>query len=389
MTPRLKRKEEEELYKLFYKEKNLFGRDRLFQLAKERGINVSRRQIMEWLKTQEIWQLYKQAKNPKDIQSTILGEPYKQIGIDLVDMQNLAFDGFNYILTGIDLFSKKAWAIPLKSKATTNVVNGMKKMISQFDQTPSSIRSDNGSEFISKQFKALMKRKGIRQVFSLPAKPQSNGEIERFNGTLKRMIVMELAIDNTSNWVKDLDLLVNNYNETISSVTKKAPNKIKKEDFKEIKENITKAVVPKNKKLESDLKVNDRVRHRVTDKRNKSVWSKEIYRIEKILQPRKAGSKKFYRLKNLKPKFLEENLQKIGVVANPLNFERKLEVSKLVRPSFQGGEAGYIVRWKGFSSKFDTWEPRSILNEDIPKFVKKFDKKHNVVFKDTTFSWDP
>ena len=389
MAPKLTTKEEEQLYNLFYKEKNLFGRDRLFKLANERGIKVSRRQIMEWLKTQEIWQLYKQAKSAKDIQSTILGKPYVQIGIDLVDMQNLAIRGYQYILTGIDLFTKKGWGIPLKSKATTNVIAGMKKMIRQFDQNPSSIRSDNGSEFISKQFKALMKREGIKQVFSLPSKPQSNGEVERFNGTLKRMITMELAISNTADWVESLDILLDNYNSSFNSVIKRVPNKVKDEDFKEIKENITKAVVPKNKRIESNLKVNDRVRHRVFDKRNKSNWSKEIYRIDKVSKPRKAGAKKFYKLKNVKGKFFEENLQSIELVSNPLTFQRKLAVSKLVRPSFQEGEAGYIVRWKGFSSKYDTWEPRSVLIEDIPKFVKRFDRKHNIKFTETTFSWNP
>ena len=49
------------------------------------------------------------------------------------------------------------------------------------------IRSDNGSDFISKEFKAFLKMKNMNQVLSEAYKPQSNGAIERTN--LKSLIV--------------------------------------------------------------------------------------------------------------------------------------------------------------------------------------------------------
>ena len=50
-------------------------------------------------------------------------------GVDLADMQSLSkFNkGFIYLLCAIDLFSKYAWAIPIKDKKGTRIVNAFKK----------------------------------------------------------------------------------------------------------------------------------------------------------------------------------------------------------------------------------------------------------------------
>jgi len=72
--------------------------------------------VYNWLAKQELHQRFQQANKTKDIQHTVLEDPHKQIGIDLVDMQNYEYDGYKYILTAIDLFSKKAYAIALRDK---------------------------------------------------------------------------------------------------------------------------------------------------------------------------------------------------------------------------------------------------------------------------------
>ena len=56
-------------------------------------------------------------------------------------------------------------------------------------------------------------------------------------------------------------------------------------------------------------------------------------------------------------------------------------LSKLVRPSVSGNEAGYIVKWKGYLKESDnTWQSRERLLEDIPKMVHSFDKEFQVVW---------
>ena len=57
---------------------------------------------------------------------------------DLADMQAFSSfnKGFKYILTVIDVFSKHAWAIPIKDKTAISVTKAFEKMIS--DRIPKS-----------------------------------------------------------------------------------------------------------------------------------------------------------------------------------------------------------------------------------------------------------
>ncbi|ORP62351.1 integrase catalytic domain-containing protein, partial [Vibrio cholerae] len=77
--------------------------------------------------------------------------------IDLIDMQKYAKEnsGNNYILTVIDTFSKKAWAVPLKNKSGLVVTEAIKTIL---PNGVKNIQSDNGKEFFNKYFSSLMKK---------------------------------------------------------------------------------------------------------------------------------------------------------------------------------------------------------------------------------------
>ena len=45
--------------------------------------------------------------------------------------------------------------------------------------------TDNGSQYLSRDFKYYLREVGMRHSRSAPAHPQSNGKIERFHGTVK------------------------------------------------------------------------------------------------------------------------------------------------------------------------------------------------------------
>ena len=46
--------------------------------------------------------------------------------------------------------------------------------------------SDNGPQFMAKDFKAFIRMCGMTHVRTSPFYPQSNGKIERWHGSLKR-----------------------------------------------------------------------------------------------------------------------------------------------------------------------------------------------------------
>ena len=82
---------------------------------------------------------------------------------DLIDKSSLSKYNNNYkfILTVIDIFTKYAWAIPLKNKSGLSITNGFKIVLSEHPQggseprKPEKLWVDRGSEFYNKTFKSL------------------------------------------------------------------------------------------------------------------------------------------------------------------------------------------------------------------------------------------
>ena len=77
---------------------------------------------------------------------------------DLIDKSSLSKYNNNYkfILTVIDIFTKYAWAIPLKNKSGLSITNGFKTILSE-GRKPEKLWVDRGSEFYNKTFKSLLK----------------------------------------------------------------------------------------------------------------------------------------------------------------------------------------------------------------------------------------
>ena len=156
--------------------------------------------------------------------------------MDLIDMgHELKHDnlGFQYILTIIDIFSKYAWAKCLKSKHAKSVVKALKEILNN-QPTPRIIQSDNGLEFKNALMTKLLIKFHIKQIFSLPYRPQSQGCIGRSSGTIKRIMYAPMDRYKTKVWADILPMLIENYNTVIHSSTKYAPNLLYSTDNSEI-----------------------------------------------------------------------------------------------------------------------------------------------------------
>ena len=66
-----------------------------------------------------------------------------------------------YLLCAIDLYSKYAFAVPLKDKKGISVTNGFNKIIKQSGRKPNKIWVDQGSEFYNHVFKRWLSRNNI------------------------------------------------------------------------------------------------------------------------------------------------------------------------------------------------------------------------------------
>ena len=143
---------EQELRDLYYDLANGYrSREKLYQKAREKGLKVSRREVKEWLETQDTYTIHKPIVRKHKFQKTYVKELADQIQLDLVDMGKYKNKGYYWILTGVEVLSRYAFAIPLYRKDTKNMTDAVKKLLEEFkvrfDEYPNVVQFDEGKEF--------------------------------------------------------------------------------------------------------------------------------------------------------------------------------------------------------------------------------------------------
>ncbi|UXI02584.1 IS3 family transposase [Photobacterium sp. TY1-4] len=111
-------------------------------------------------------------------------------------MHDQLSDGRNYrLLNIIDDFRREGIAIEAGfSLPALRVIRVLEQLL-EWRDTPVAIRCDNGPEFISHEFTAWAKRKGIRIDYIQPGNPQQNAYIERHNRTMRYSWVSKHLFD--------------------------------------------------------------------------------------------------------------------------------------------------------------------------------------------------
>ena len=157
------------LGKIYYDPKHGYqSADRLYEKAHEKHPTIKRRDVSDFLKQQEIYQLHKEIQRKKEYLKTFVGKIAEQIQIDLIDMRKYSKhnEGYNWIITLIDIFSHFAFTIAVKKKSGKDVLNGFVKLMIQFHERygkyPKRVQADEGKEFSNINFNEYLKHKNIK-----------------------------------------------------------------------------------------------------------------------------------------------------------------------------------------------------------------------------------
>ncbi|XP_011689306.1 PREDICTED: uncharacterized protein K02A2.6-like [Wasmannia auropunctata] len=129
----------------------------------------------------------------------------------------------NMWLIMVDAYSKWPEVYKLgKDSSSAQVIQCIRESISRYG-IPDTIVSDNGPQFVSKEFEEFCKKNGIRHTTSSAYHPRSNGEAERFVRTFKN------NMKSSKNAQKDNLELCNflfNYRITVHATTGVAPSEL-------------------------------------------------------------------------------------------------------------------------------------------------------------------
>jgi len=92
-------------------------------------------------------------------------------------------NGYKYILTVIDVLSKYAWAIPLKSKSGLETAKAFSTIFREIKRIPKNLQTNRGKEFYNGDVQKLVKKHDINHYSTYSIMKAS--VVERFNRTLK------------------------------------------------------------------------------------------------------------------------------------------------------------------------------------------------------------
>ena len=147
---------------------------------------ISRGFIKNWLSSQDAYTLHKPVKKRWKRNRVYVRHIDDQWEVDLVDMSNISRtnDRYRYILTCIDVLSKFAFAVPLKTKSSQEVLSAFAQCITESGRQPKKLHSDEGTEFMNHTFQHYLKDKGIHH-FITRNKDIKAAIVERFNRTLR------------------------------------------------------------------------------------------------------------------------------------------------------------------------------------------------------------
>src|SRR6267154_547462 len=192
------------------------------------GVNAlskasNRKKVKDWLSGQDAYTLHKPVRRKFKRRRTICVGMDHLWQIDLADLSSLAQhnDGFKFLLTCIDCFSRYAWVVPIKSKHATIVTEAFSSLL--IDRRPTYVQSDKGSEFINSTFQSFLKSENIR-FYTSENDDIKCALVERFNRTLKTRMWRYFTYSNSLRYIDVLPSLVKSYNETIHSSIKMAPS---------------------------------------------------------------------------------------------------------------------------------------------------------------------
>ena len=166
--------------------------------------------VRQFLESEDPYTLHRKVNKRFQRRKTISNAIDHQWQTDLIVLPSLAKENknFRYILTCIDVLSRFAFAVPVKTKSGTDVATGFRVIFKH--RIPRKIQSDMGVEFYNKTVKALFKKHKIIHFSTMS--DVKCALVERFQRTLMTKLHKYFTAHNTLTYLDVLDKLIDSYN---------------------------------------------------------------------------------------------------------------------------------------------------------------------------------
>ena len=326
----------------------------------------------------------------------VADQPFDHIAIDLAGPFNTSIDKQHWLLIIIDIHSRFVLLRTIIDKSAASVADTLLKVFFDFG-FPRIIQSDNGTEFVNHVIKKIIESARIDHRLITPYHPRSNGAAERTVQTAKLLIykLMKGIKQDWSLYVPFTQYCINN---KIKHRTKTAPftimfgrlsNPLKDYTKQEssiadekqmhkhalfMQHTLFPAIHEATEYVTTVMKQRFDDKHKIVDYLtdtyvmiiDKIQASKSDLAHEgpfKIIRKTQGGS---YELADLDGSILKRRYPPrdlIPISNNDIFQEESYEIDSIIDHRYNpNNEIEYKVKWKGYSSDNDSWEPFANFN---------------------------
>lgn len=268
---------------------------------------------------------------------------------DLVEMIPYASENKNmkYILTVINIFSKKAYARALKNKTGLEVTRAMESILNTMNHPIYNLHVDKGNEFYNTPMRKLLDERKINLYSTYSV--MKAAIVERFNRTLKNKMWKEFSFRGSYKWIDILQSLISDYNNTKHRTIGMKPDDVNENNERYLLNTVYNPISTLRAARKPKFKLGDLIRiskyKHIFEKGYTPNWTTEIFKIHRIQRTNPLT----YLLKDLdggeiNGSFYVEELQKV-------KYPDLYLVQKIIRKK---GDKLY-VKWLGFDNQHNSW----------------------------------
>jgi transposase InsO family protein len=317
----------------------------------KRYSGLNKKKVLKFLRAQDAYTTHKPTRVRFPRRRTYAKGIDDLFQADLVDVGKISKynDGYRYVLTCIDVFSKRAWGIALKTKSGSEVTLAFEKILT--DRKCNMLQTDKGTEWLNSKFQTMLRRNNIK-FYTSENDDIKAAVVERFNRTLKSRMWRYFTYKNTRRFLDVLPDLIHSYNNTYHSSIRMKPVDVDRTNEDLVRNRLYPI---KQKKLVWKYLVGDRVRismhSQPFEKGYEGNWSEELF-VVSVRHPTEPVTYGISDLsgEDIKGKFYELELQKVSKRDNEV-----FVVEKILKTRKRGGKIEYLVKWRSYPNKFNSW----------------------------------
>jgi len=324
----------------------------------------------------------------KAIHATLPGE---HMAVDLAGPFTQSKDGNVYLLVLVDVCTRFAFLTPIPNKKGMTIAKELFKTFSLIG-FPRILQSDNGKEFVNTILRIMSEECNVQHRFVTPYHPRGNGVAEKHVQTAKEIVKKEVkgidaawdthipmtqlamntkivALHNSSPFSLFFARRFNGFQQNVDTNNELLSTDKLLERLKYMTETVFPAIDAKSSETQRKMieRFNRTILHNEFPDGSKVMTLDPV--LSDALSPRYEGpfvvvrknTGGAYVLKDGTGKTLGRNYapSQLKLVLDDYDDNPTYEVEEILnhRNSSKGKGVEYLVKWKDYSSEFDTWEP--------------------------------